>query len=212
MKRNGFTLVELLAMLTVIGIIMIVAIPNISGMLKNQRLDFIKQDAKNMVESAKMKINKDRVLVKPKNGECIVFALNYLDDNDNIVNGPNGGKYEQFDSVVIYTREGSKYKYYVRLVERYKNQRIGITLVDSIDIDKLKTSDVKTVGDNIGLSKNDTRANGIAKLSAFGSIMSKCTSIKGYYSGGNYCTTYNGIYYDDQGNQVSYSKFREVCS
>lgn len=212
MKKNGFTFVELLAMLAIIGILMIVTIPNISGILKNQKLDMFKRDAISMVESAKVKANKDRVLVKPKNRECIIFTLNYLNDDDNIVKGPNGGKYDQFDSLVVYTREGSKYKYYARLVEEYQDRRMGIQLADSVLLSSIKTSQIEDVGDDTGLTEKDNRSSGIAKISVFGSITAKCDTIKGYYSGGNYCTFTNGLYYDDEGNQVSASRYAEVCS
>ncbi len=212
MKKNGFTFVELLAMLTVIGIIMLVAIPNISGMLKNQRLGSLKTDAMSMVEAAKSKASKDRLMLKPKVGECIVFPLNYLDDNENIIKGPNGGLYDQFDSIVVYTRVDNKYKYYVRLVEIYNNKRIGVSLIESTSIDSLKYGDIGEIDDNIGLTKDDNRSTSIEKLESFGSITAKCNDVIGYYSGGNYCVYYNGIYYDDEGNKVSASRFEEVCS
>lgn len=213
MKKNGFTFIELLAMLAVLGILMLIAIPNINGILKNQRLNVIKGDATNMVETVKIKSRKERLLVKPKSGECIVFSLNYINDNDNIVKGPNGGLYDQFDSVVVYTREGSRYKYYVRLVEQYKGKRLGIDLLESSGIKLLKSKDIKTVNNNIGLTKETNREAGINKLSSFSTIRSKCSAgIKGYYSGGMYCTEFNGKYYDDQGNQVSHDKYVEVCS
>ncbi len=212
MKKNGFTFVELLAMLTVIGIIMLVAIPNISGMLKNQRLGSLKTDAMSMVEAAKSKASKDRLMLKPKVGECIVFPLNYLDDNENIIKGPNGGLYDQFDSIVVYTRVGNKYKYYVRLIEIYNNKKIGVSLIDSITIDSLKSGDISEINDNIGLTKNDNRSTAINKLESFASLTAKCNNVVGYYSGGNYCVYYNGIYYDDEGNQVSASRFEQVCS
>lgn len=213
MKKNGFTFIELLAMLAVLGILMLIAIPNINGILKNQRLNVIKGDATNMVETVKIKSRKERLLVKPKSGECIVFSLNYINDNDNIVKGPNGGLYDQFDSVVVYTREGSRYKYYVRLVEQYKEKRLGIDLLESSEIKLLKSKDIKTVNNNIGLTKETNREAGINKLNSFSTIRSKCSAgIKGYYSGGMYCTEFNGKYYDDQGNQVSHDKYVEVCS
>lgn len=213
MKENGFTFVELLAMLAVLGILMLIAIPNINGMLKNQRLNIIKNDATNMVETAKVKSSKERLLEKPKNGECVVFALNYLNDQDNIVKGPNGGLYDQFDSVVVYTREGARYKYYVRLVEKKGSNTIGIDLLDGESIKGLKTKDVKTVSNSIGLTKSMNRAQGISQLSSFGPISSKCSAgIKGYYSGGNYCVIFNGKYYDDEGNVVTPEKYNQSCA
>ena len=218
MKKSGFTFVEILAMLVIIGIIMIVAIPNISGMLKNQRLDFLKHDAISMVEAAKMKINKNSMMEKPKKGECIVFSLNYLDDNDNIVKGPNGGTYDKFDSVVLYTRVDQKYVYYVRLVEDVSGKRKGIQLEESTSISSLKSSDVEEVDDNIGLLKTDTQDAAISKLSNFGEITSKCDvlPIKEYYSGGSYCVKIENphsedLYYDDEGNRVTHEVYESKC-
>ena len=190
MKNKGFTLVELLAMLTVIAIIMVVAIPNINGMLKNQRLNQIKIDATSMVEAAKMKASKNPSLAKIKSGECIVFSLNYLDDNENIVKGPNGGYYDLYDSIVVYTREDTsqskKYKYYVRLVEKSRGKRVGIGLVESNNIDSLTTSDVREIEDNIGITKETTKEDSLELISGFGTISSVCElnpTIKDYYSG-----------------------------
>ena len=212
MKKNGFTFVELLAMLAVLGILMLIAIPNINGMLKNQRLNIIKTDATNMIETAKIKSRKERLLAKPKNGECVVFTLNYLNDQDNIVKGPNGGLYDQFDSIVVYTRSGSRYKYYVRLVEEKGTKKTGVDLLDGDLVKSLKTKDIKTISNSTGLTKSMNRAQGIAQISSFGPVSSKCSSIKGYYSGGNYCVIFNGKYYDDEGNQVTPEKYAESCS
>ena len=212
MKKNGFTFVELLAMLVVLGIIMVVAIPNITGMLKNQKINVFKNDAKSMVETAKIKISKDNLIVKPVEGDCIVFALNYLNVGDNIITGPNGGLYDQFDSFVVYTRSGNKYKYYVRLVELYKSKRIGVALLDSNSITDIKSSSLTTLTTSSGLVKTDNRAAGINKLKSFSVVRSKCTNIKGYYSGGHYCVRFNNQYYDDEGNIVSYSKYTQSCS
>lgn len=212
MKKNGFTLVELLAMLVVLGIIMVIAIPNISGMLANQKLAALKNDANSMVESAKMKVAKDRLMAKPSEGECIGFSLNYLDDTDSIVKGPNGGDYDKFDSVVVYTRKNNKYVYYVRLVEEYKGKRTGIHFVESTGIQGLKTRDTGEIQDNIGISKNDRSAQGAQKIRVFGTIMAYCTTVSRYYSGGNYCTQTNGIYYDNDGNVVLADEYNEKCN
>lgn len=188
MKKNGFTFVELLAMLVVLGILLLIAIPNISGMLKNQKLSSIKTDATNMVETAKTKASKNKYLKKPKNGECVVFSLSYLNDNGNIEKGPNGGLYKQYDSFVVYTREttgsgGSKYSYYVRLIETYKGKNTGINFVESAGIDGLKTKDIASVKNLIGLTKDMDAVTSVAKLRTFSDVEAKCPAgIKAYFS------------------------------
>lgn len=214
MNRNGFTLIELLAMLLILGLVMAIAIPNISGMLQNQKLDGFKSDAISMVEAAKMKAGKDKRMPKPKNGECILFPLNYLDDNDNILKGPNGGEYDRFDSLVVYLRSGNKYAYYVRLVEVYRNKKYGIRLIESSNINSLKTKDIALVEDNIGIIKTDKLAQVNAKISNYSAIRNLCGSspyINYYYPGGNYCVVNNGIYYDNDGNVVTQSQYNSKC-
>lgn len=190
MKKNGFTLVELLAMLTVIGIIMVVAIPNISGMLRNQRLNQIKHDANSMIESAKMKVSKNKLSAKLGSGECMVFSLYYLDENENIVKGPNGGNYDLFDSVVVVTKvdtpESKRYDYHIRLVENTNGKRVGFELKDSTEIDSLRVNDIKEIKDNIGLTKETDKETGKELISNFASITAVCKlnpTIKDYYSG-----------------------------
>lgn len=135
MKREGFTLVELLAMLVVLGILMAVAIPNITGILRNNKLNVIKSDAIKMVDTAKIKMSNLKEDKLPNNGECVVFALNYLNDSEDINTGPNGGEYLKFESFVVVKKiptslKTSKYEYYVRLVENIKGGGFGINLAN----------------------------------------------------------------------------------
>jgi type IV pilus assembly protein PilA len=211
MKKNGFTFIELLAMLIILGIIMLIAIPNISGMLKNQKLDKYKHDAINMVEAAKVKAKSEKSLIAPKSGDCIVFTLKYLDSNESIVTGPNGGKYDKFDSIVVYTRKASKYKYYVRLVEDYKGKRTGFHLVDSNNINSLKTINIDNIEDNIGLTREDRGQTALNKIGVFGVITAECSNIRDYYSGVTYCTLKDGEYYDNEGNKVPADMYSEIC-
>ena len=178
-NRKGFTLVELLAMLVVLGILMAVTIPNITGILGNSRLNKTKNDATQIVETAKTRIAKDPSIPKPKNNECLILTLNFIDDNEEFTKGANGGDYQQFDSFVLYTREGSEYKYYLRLIEQEDGKYKGILLRDSKTIDAIKGQDIKPVNALYGLS--DDREASISTLSAQTDIMDKCrTSIKYY--------------------------------
>ena len=166
MKNNkGFTLVELLAMLAVLAILMGIAIPNIVGMVSNQRLNVIRSDAIKMVDTAKVKLSKDKYITKPKNNECVVFSLDYLNDNGNFDKGPNGGDYNQYDSFVLLTKVNKgyntwEYKYYVRLLEKRKeNEYFGIKFIASDEIRETTSSNISKIVGDYGLTEGDPTGN-----------------------------------------------------
>lgn len=147
MKNNkGFTLVELLAMLVVLGVLMGVTIPNITGILEQSKKNSFIQDATKMVESAKIKIATHKTgydkIPKIAAGQCVVFTLDYLNDNEDIGKGPNDGTYLDYESFVIYKLEENpetaklEKKYYVRLVEKKSQGKYsGIDLKEYSEIE-----------------------------------------------------------------------------
>lgn len=121
MKNKGFTLVEVLAMLTVLGILMLATIPNISGIVKGHKTNVMKSDITKMVNSAKTKMSVDKSIKRPQEeGQCVVLSLNYLNSSDDINKGPHDGPYLPFESYVVVKMVGDEYKYYIRLVEKVK--------------------------------------------------------------------------------------------
>ena len=155
MKSNkGFTLIELLAMITVLGILMAVTIPNITGILNNSRLNVIKSDAQSIIEKAKVKTKSNYKIKNPTENHCIVFTLNYLNDNNDIGKGPNDGIYDPYESFIIYTRVGQRYKYYIKLVEITDDGQFGMNVIDSEEIKKIKENDIVPITSNLGLNNN----------------------------------------------------------
>lgn len=223
-NKKGFTLVELLAMLVVLGILMVVAIPNMNGILGNQRLNGYKQDAENLVEAAKIKVAKDTTIDKPAVGQCLYFSLDSLDDNDDFTTGPNGGEYLRYESMVIYTREitagtTSQLKFYVRLVEKKDdNNYLGFALRESSEIKNLKNKDIDKITSTQLYGVNADRAGSLTKLNTrfnteSGSVMKKCNSATSkYYTHIKKCIIENGIYYGSNGNAVSEAVYNAECS
>lgn len=135
LNEKGFTLIELIAMLVVLGILMAVTVPNISGILSQSKNNILKEDISKMVDNTKVKIS-SKNLKKPSNGNCLIFTLDYLDDNDDYKKGPNDGEYDKINSFIIVKRENNKFKYYVKILEKVKNKNYGINLIDYEKIEK----------------------------------------------------------------------------
>ncbi len=176
-NQKGFTLVEILAMLVILGLLMAVAIPNISGILTNNRMNVYRSDATKMVDTAKMKVAKGSVK-KPAKDKCVIMTLSYLNDSEDITKGPNGQDYYQYDSFVILKRENNKYVYYARIVEQARGGDYGINL-DTVDnINKEGSTSIGDITSLIGLTGTETNDAMAAR-----SVTDKCPagSIVGYY-------------------------------
>ena len=148
-NKKGFTLVELLAVIAILGVIMVIAVPNVMGIIDKNKKDTYVSDAKQLLTLAEYKFRsgKDGIPVKINNGEAIVLRLACLDDAE-ITKGPNGGDYHIQNSFVVIGNNGGTYYYYVTLQEALeKGGNRGLPLLDR---DFLNTSQsIKEVKDNL---------------------------------------------------------------
>ena len=58
-KKNGFTLVELLAVIAVLGLILIIAVPKITGTLENSKKKTLELTAKSIARYDRIAKDKD---------------------------------------------------------------------------------------------------------------------------------------------------------
>ena len=81
-NKKGFTLVELLAVIVILGVIMTIAVPNIISTLdKNKKETFLK-DAQNMISAAEYKIRSDTSIEYPDAYSVTIIKLANLDSVD----------------------------------------------------------------------------------------------------------------------------------
>ena len=123
MKKNnkGFTLVELMAVIVIMGILSIIVIPKISDLVLETKEEIYVQDAKKLLAQAQYRMNSNSIEIeKPEMGECIIFSLRYLNVND-FRNPPNNGTYMEESSFVVVRNVEGNFDYAVLLIEHRKD-------------------------------------------------------------------------------------------
>lgn len=136
MNRKGFTLVELIAMMAVLAILMVITVPNMSGILNKNKDSITKEDVNKMVSGAKTKFQTKEAKYPKSAGDCVILSLGFIDGNNDINKGINDGVYSKTKSFVVVSKENEggntySYKYYIRLVEELEkdNYQYGLGII-----------------------------------------------------------------------------------
>lgn len=146
-NNSGFSMMELLAAIVVLGILMGTAVPIVISVLNDQKNKTYVDDALRLASSADYKIRSDNDIQIPKRGGgCILINLAYM-DNNSFEKAPYGGEYDVAGSFVLAYRNPSsmteEYTYYVRLVEKTKSGGYrGVNLVKADNLYKKEAKDL----------------------------------------------------------------------
>ena len=162
-NNKGFTLIELLAAMVILAAIMVVAVPNVMGILNNSKADTYVEDAKKLLSLAEYEFRSNPAYRPPKN-DCVVMMLGYL-DNTEFDNAPNNGSYEKDNSyvMIVNTPESgstkNRYLYYVTLDEKMDtNNHRGIIYKSYEELYSADPSDLITNGSGTNILANTNTA------------------------------------------------------
>lgn len=140
MNKKGFTLVELLAVISILSIILLIAVPNVISIIDRNRKETYIEDAKRFVSLVEYKLGSDPSLVLPTSTSSIVIVkLSFLEDTELDVD-PEGNTYSDSKSFVAIRLVDSTYHYYVTLVGEDNSGNItrGVELVASTSLNNTK--------------------------------------------------------------------------
>lgn len=164
LSDNGFTLIELIATISILAILSLIAVPNVIGVVEKNKNKTYLEDAKRMISLAEYKVNSSSTN-KPGSGGTKCFSISNLGtDEFSTEDGkaPNGGKYDTVKSYVMVVSEsdysGYKMQYYVQLVEEKGKNYFGIAETSKEDLYKNSLSEL------IKKDKNQFQTNCIEEI------------------------------------------------
>ena len=120
MKGNnrGFTLIEILAAVVILGILVGVSLPAIVGLFDDSKGKLYVSDARKLISLAEYKVKaSSSVIEKPDEGDCILISMRYLDSTD-FDTAPSGGEYLRDSSYVVVKNENGSLEYSATVVEK----------------------------------------------------------------------------------------------
>jgi len=211
MKKNGFSLVELLAVIVIVGIIGGIAIVSVSSnILKSRDTSFVDL-AKTYMESARSMKAKDNLLYDPKTNEVVVIPCDQVNGTEIEHKDTTGygDVLKEYCYVGIQKNKTDKYSYYMTLADDSYHMLIGkeynTVSKDDIEIGEEKISQISSI--SVPLSGfNVTYADSTYVIRA---IRMKYSAT---YDGGTKGATLSGYYTNDGTQNTSNAHLRGTIS
>ena len=139
MKNKAFTLIELLAVIILLGILMLIAIPSVTSYINNSRKNVYVDTAKELVKGTSILLNSGDFSVLDKDTTYYVNSKCIASETGKEVTSPFG-KFNP--AYVLVVNEDDEYNYYFQSRDEQEIGVKDITTMESLEISKI-VSNVK---------------------------------------------------------------------
>lgn len=110
-NKKGFTLVELLAVIVILGVLLMIAVPAVQNVIKKTKNNATQKQAELFIDAAK----KMAIIDEPTNDK-VIYKLSDLDSSVDT---------NRFTGMVVALKENESYKYYIYLNDSVNKKTIG---------------------------------------------------------------------------------------
>ncbi len=110
-NKRGFTLVELLAVIVILGVLLMIAVPAVQNVIKKTKNNATQKQAELFIDAAK----KMAIIDEPTNDK-VIYKLRDLDSDVDT---------NRFTGMVVASKENGSYKYYIYLNDSVNKKTIG---------------------------------------------------------------------------------------
>lgn len=132
MKKNGFTLVEILAVIIIIGIIMTIAIPAVSKYILSSDRAVYSSDVTAYIETVRAEYGMKEYGDLLKDDEIMIVPIEYVELEKGDLKSPFAD-YDLDRSYIVIVPYKNGYQYYANVVD---NQKIGIVMKTQQELSK----------------------------------------------------------------------------
>ena len=143
-QKKAFTLIELLAVIIILGVLMIIAIPSVTNYISDSRKSSYISTAKNIISGARNIVNSGK-LEMYDTGTTYYIPYDMV-NTENEAKSPYGDLIEGY---VVVTFDSKDYDYYFTSIDE-SNTGIYLTYYDELDNDKIE-NDMEPISTDIAI-------------------------------------------------------------
>lgn len=110
-NKKGFTLVELLAVIIILGVLLMIAVPAVQNVIKKTKNNATQKQAELFIDAAKK-----MAIIDEATSDMVIYKLSDLDSSVDT---------NRFTGMVVASKENGSYKYYIYLNDSVNKKTIG---------------------------------------------------------------------------------------